>query len=152
MVQIHSSRPLNMKISPLTSTHISQITTLVDQLGYPAKLSTIKKRFQTLNKLKNHKLLIAIDGDQLLGWIHLEIVHAILYDTRVEIRALVVDQSARRSGVGKKLVLMAKQWAKKKKIKTIYLRTNIKRKGAHKFYEHIGFSKTKTSYKYEIAV
>lgn len=139
-----------MKIIRLQAKHIPQISPLIDQLGYPAKTTTFKKRFEVLNKQKNHRLLIATDKGQLLGWIHMEVVYALLYELRVEIRALVVSKHVRGLGIGKKLVLEAKRWAKKKGIKTIYLRTNIKRKAAHKFYEHIGFTKTKKSYKYEI--
>ncbi len=139
-----------MKITLLQSKHLLQLSTLVDQLGYPAKNAALKKRFRALNKHKDHRLLVAIDKGQLLGWIHMEVVYALLYELRVEIRALVVNEHARGLGIGKKLVLEAKRWAKKKGIKTIYLRTNIKRRAAHKFYEHIGFTKTKKSYKYEI--
>lgn len=138
-----------MTIVKLKVDHIKAITKLAAQLGYTATVPEMRKRISRIIKDKHHHMVVAIEGKEILGWIHLELIHSLLYEPRVEIRALVVDEGFRGKGVGKSLTNYAQGWAKKKKVKRIFLRTNIKREDAHRFYEREGFERTKTSYKYE---
>lgn len=130
--------------------HLIKVTELTNQLGYPSTLKSIQNRFIKMKKLKNRGLFVAVHNNQAVGWIDLDIIHSVLHDPRAEIRALVVDSDYRGCGIGKSLIKFSMKWARAKKVKSIFLRTNIKRKGAHRFYERENFLRTKTSYKYEI--
>lgn len=55
--------------------------------------------------------------------------------------AMIVDESFRGQGIGKKLLEEAFQTAKNRKCKKIELDSGFPREKAHKFYESIGFEK-----------
>lgn len=139
-----------MKIIRMQPKHLGEVTRLTHQLGYPSTLKSIQKRFKEMSKFKNRSLFVSMKGSIVTGWIDLDIIHSVLHDARAEIRALVVNSSYRGQGIGKSLIKHTKRWARKNKLKGIFLRTNIQRKDAHRFYERENFARTKTSYKYEI--
>ena len=57
--------------------------------------------------------------------------------------SLVVDESYRGKGIGKKLIDTAADWLKQKGEKTLRIRCNVIRDETHKFYEHLGFIEKK---------
>ena len=65
-----------------------------------------------------------------------------------EINGLVIDEKYRGKGVGKLLIEKVKQWAKEKGNDTLSLHCNVKRTGAHLFYEHLGFKEIKQQKNY----
>lgn len=130
---------------------LSAVGALSDQLGYPVELSDLIARFEIINQLTNHALFV-YEGKSITGWIHLEAVNDLIEETKVEIKALVVNQSERSKGVGSLLVKTAKEWAKTYGSNTIYLSCNIIRDRAHAFYEREGFSKVKTSHFFEMKI
>jgi GNAT superfamily N-acetyltransferase len=58
----------------------------------------------------------------------------------------VVDQSARKKGIGKGLMTAVEAWAKSRGIEQVTLHTRIDRDDARSFYEHIGYNLTATSH------
>ena len=67
---------------------------------------------------------------------------------RVEIVGLVVDEQARRTGTGRRLVAAAEDWARARGMPELFLRSNVLRTEAHPFYEQLGFLRTKTQHAY----
>lgn len=130
---------------------LSAVGALSEQLGYPVELSELTARFETLSELPNHALMVC-EGTAVTGWLHLEAVNDLIEETKVEIKALVVDQNERSKGVGSLLVKAAREWAKTYGSNTIYLSCNIIRDRAHVFYEREGFVKVKTSHFFELKI
>jgi len=52
-------------------------------------------------------------------------------------------------GLGKRLLAHACTWACARGYGRVRLRSNVAREGAHAFYEHLGFEKSKASYAFE---
>ncbi|MBW4636237.1 MAG: GNAT family N-acetyltransferase [Iphinoe sp. HA4291-MV1] len=52
---------------------------------------------------------------------------------------LVVDEGYRHSGIGRVLMQHIEQWASIVSCQGILIRSNIKRKEAHRFYEKIDY-------------
>lgn len=142
---------MNSSVRPMNRNDLSAVGALSDQLGYPVELNDLIARFETLSRLPNHALLVC-EGKVITGWIHLEAVNDLIEETKVEIKALVVDQNERSQGVGSLLVKAAREWAKTYGSNTIYLSCNIIRDRAHTFYEREGFSKVKTSHFFEMKI
>jgi GNAT superfamily N-acetyltransferase len=65
-------------------------------------------------------------------------------EPRVDVTGLVVDDAHRGTGVGRMLMARAEQWALDRGCHLVHLRTNVKRAGAHAFYERLGYRHTKT--------
>lgn len=141
-----------IKITSVQSKHTAQIAQLSAQLGYPTTTSNAAKHLRSLKRLKHHHVVVAQNGGIAVGWMHLEIVTGMLSEPRVEIQAVVVNESNRGQGIGKALMNYAKAWTKKKKVKMLYLRTNVNRNDTHRFYEREGFKLIKTSHRYEFQV
>lgn len=131
-----------MQISKMIKADLEQVTSLAAQLGYPETLEEIAARFAEVDKLSTHQLYVAKSADdKVLGWVHINIeTYTLLSDQRAMISALVVDEKHRGLGIGASLITKAEGWAKAKSIPLVKLTSNIKRSGAHRFYEKFGYS------------
>jgi len=69
----------------------------------------------------------------------------------VEILGLIVSSSARRSGIGRRLIDEAERWGKHIGAEAVSVRRNTKRTEAHVFYPALGYTKIKTQAVYEKA-
>jgi GNAT superfamily N-acetyltransferase len=127
----------------------SEVARLCVELGYPVSPAEIESRLKSILREANRFVAVA-DGSKptLLGWVAAE--HRLLLESgeRVELVGLVVDPSARRKGVGKALVAAAEGWASSMGISTIFVRSNVARDTSHRFYEGIGYERTKTQHAY----
>lgn len=130
---------------------LDSVGALSEQLGYPVEMEELRARFENISKLAHHALLVCSEME-VSGWIHLEAVSDLIEETKVEIKALVVNENMRSKGVGSALVQAAKEWAKTYGSNTIYLSCNIIRDRAHAFYEREGFTKVKTSHFFELNI
>ncbi len=140
------------KILPMSLDHLPQVTALTAQLGYPGQLKDLSARFEILRKLPSHALFVFQDKDLVLGWIHLEAVDDLIEERKVEIKAIVVDETVRGRGIGHHLIEHAKKWSLENNLKTIYLSCNTKRTQTHQFYLSKGFTQTRSSHFFEIQV
>ncbi len=141
----HSS----MKVSVMKEAQLPQVARLSDQLGYPVSLDEISHRWKRLSSNERHALFVCEETDNLIGWIHLECVEDFIEEDKVEIKAIVVDESARGKGAGRALMNAAEKWAKTYHLHTIYLNCNTIRTRTHKFYQREGFTNYKTSLFFE---
>lgn len=132
--------------------HLPQVSKLAAQLDYPVELKDLTARFEILRKLPSHGLFVLQDKDLVLGWIHLEAVDDLIEEKKVEIKAIVVDESVRGRGIGHQLIEQAKKWTLENNLKTIYLSCNTKRTQTHQFYLRKGFTQTRSSHFFEIQV
>lgn len=143
--------PMNSSVRPMNRNDLKAVGAMSNQLGYPVEMSELITRFEELLKLSHHTLMVCGE-DSVKGWIHLEVVSDLIEERKVEIKALVVDESERSKGTGSLLVKAATQWAKTYGVSTIYLSCNIIRDRAHAFYEREGFLKVKTSHFFELKI
>jgi GNAT superfamily N-acetyltransferase len=68
---------------------------------------------------------------------------------QAEIAGLVVDETARGGGIGRRLLEAAEQWARSHGCRAIRVRSNVVREGAHAFYVREGFREIKTQKVFE---
>jgi GNAT superfamily N-acetyltransferase len=96
----------------------------------------------------DNAVYVALDGDQVVGWIH-GAEHDLLEVGRLcEILGLVVETSARRSGAGRALVDVIERWAGSRGVRQISVRSNVVRSESHPFYEGLGYARVKTQHSY----
>lgn len=134
----------DIKIRKAEISDAGMLLALAEQIGYPIDLETSKKRLQQITNRKDDIFLVAEnDQKQILGFVHgLNIVELLTAKT-LRLGGLVVDETAREQGIGRKLMQTLEEWAKKNKFEIIIVPSNVKRLGAAKFYPKIGYKKEK---------
>jgi ribosomal protein S18 acetylase RimI-like enzyme len=119
------------------------IAYLASQMGKELDEKTAKERIEGFLERDNELLLIAEKGNQPLGCVSMFANYEVLSGIQAKVDIIVVDAAARGLGVGRILMNEAEKWAKEKGSKSIKLVSNVKRLESHKFYEKIGYTKTK---------
>jgi GNAT superfamily N-acetyltransferase len=119
------------------------VAMLTTELGYPATEHEIRSRYHLIMKRPDSCLFVAQAADLIVGWIHVQSMYLLECDARAEIWGLVVSETARGAGVGRRLVEAAEQWALGRGLGMMALRSNQLRTEARGFYEHLGYKVTK---------
>jgi GNAT superfamily N-acetyltransferase len=91
-------------------------------------------------------------GSEVIGWIHAAENEPLETGRRCEIMGLVIDPRHRKHGVGRLLVLAVEQWAGKRGLDQVTVRSNVTRQESHPFYERLGYTRVKTQHTYRKAV
>ncbi len=141
------------------------IARLSGQLGYPATPEEVVHRLRQIERDARHAVYVAeFTGEELpgagigaartsstsaatgpvIGWIHVQVCHALVSYPCAEIAGLVIDERHRGHGVGRVLMTHAEQWARENACREVRLRSNIIRAGAHAFYDKLGYETIKT--------
>jgi ribosomal protein S18 acetylase RimI-like enzyme len=121
------------------------VAALTTQLGYPSTEDEIRRRYDLIKDRWDARLFVAQHaGTTIVGWIHVQATYLLECDARAEIWGLVVADKARGSGVGRRLVDVAEEWALMRGLGVMAVRSNFLRTGAQGFYEHLGYTVTKT--------
>ncbi len=128
--------------------HLASVGTETDNLSYGAdtfKISTDKEsRF--IERFKNNKndiMLIALDGETIVGNAILERNKVLRYSHRAELSITVLRDFWGR-GIGKKLMSMLLDFAKEHDIEIIYLEVRSDNVRAISLYTSFGFEKIGT--------
>jgi predicted N-acetyltransferase YhbS len=139
-----------VRIRPMVETDAEVVATLAGELGYPNEAEAVRARIRAIGE--SDLVLVAVEAsDKAVGFIQARWVCIIEVGFRVEILGLVVSSSARRSGIGRRLIAEAERWAKSSNAEAILVRSNTKRIEAHLFYPTLGYKKIKTQAVYEKA-
>jgi GNAT superfamily N-acetyltransferase len=122
-----------------------RISALCLQLGYTASQEEVEQRLHRIQQEDEHAVYVArTSGEYVVGWVHVLIYHLLESPAEAEVGGLVVDENCRRWGAGRLLMGRAEEWAREKGCWAIHLRSNVIRKGAHGFYEALGYHNYKT--------
>lgn len=142
--QSQKDRP---RIRPARREDAARLAELSAQLGYPCSTQRMKSRLASLLKDRTHAVLVAeIPSGAVVAWVHVYARTLVESDLHAEIGGMVVDERFRGRRIGKALLEQAEQWARKKKLRSVYLRSNIIREAAHAFYQKAGYKKIKTQH------
>lgn len=121
------------------------VARLITQLGYPSTEDEIRRRYDLIKDRWDARLLIAQHaGTSIVGWVHVQALYLLETDARAEIFGLVVAETARGTGVGRRLMEAAEEWALLRGLSVMGLRSNYLRTEAQGFYEHLGYKVIKT--------
>jgi len=127
-----------------------RISELSEQLGYPSTIEETKNRIREVVSSTNHKAIVALENNIIVGWIHAFKSCSIESNPFVEIAGLVVDQDSRGNGVGRQLVEKVISWTLEMKIGELRVRSNIQRFESHQFYPALGFKEIKQQKVYQL--
>jgi N-acetylglutamate synthase-like GNAT family acetyltransferase len=117
-------------------------------LGYAVDAEVMRRRLEETGARETHAIFVAERQGVVVGWIEAA-ERDILVAGRVgEICGLVVAEGRRVSGVGRRLVETAEEWARGRGLSQITLRSNLIRPESHAFYERVGYTRFKTQHAY----
>jgi GNAT superfamily N-acetyltransferase len=126
-----------------------RVAELSGQLGYPSTLAQVALRFRRCSDCCDPGMLVAEDSvGRVIAWIHVVERFLLQAEPTAEICGLVVDEGARRTGVGRALGAAAERWAVAHGFSEIVVRTNVERPEAPLFYRSVGYDLAKTSRKF----
>src|SRR5438128_10466873 len=98
-----------LRIRRMAETDADVVATLAGELGYPNEVEMIRARVRAIGEA--NLLLVAVDvSDKAVGFIQAHRVCIIEVGFRVEILGLVVSSSARRGGIGGRVVEGVPGW------------------------------------------
>ncbi len=132
-------------IRPAAPADAAPLARLCSQLGYPTSVGEVQERLDHLQQYPQHRVYVAeSDAGQVVGWVHVYLCPMLLADLGAEIGGLVVEEGWRGSGIGRRLMQQAEQWAQEQGCWAMHVRSNILRERAHRFYERLGYQSIKT--------
>jgi len=122
-----------------------ELARLADELDHPTTPEQVATRFSAASEDKNYALIVAeLPSGELAGFMELVVERLIDAEPRVDVAGLVVSESRRDRGIGRALMAHAEKWAVERGCRIVHLRSNLKRAGAHAFYERLGYEHFKT--------
>jgi len=142
--------PRELHIRSAVPDDAEAIARLSGELGYPTTQADARRRLFDIKTSQNHAVMVAEDGSgSVVGWIHVFRSRRLGGEPFAELGGLVVTEALRGHGIGSRLVAEAEQWASKREIATLRIRTRTTRNDARLFYEDLGFVLTKTQVVFE---
>jgi GNAT superfamily N-acetyltransferase len=125
---------------------------LIVQLGYDITIDAARRRLVQFLDRVEHAVFVATVDERVAGVLHVCVTEALEHEPRADIRALVVDEDHRSTGIGERLVEEAERWSRNRRLSMIRVRSNVKRDRARRFYERLGYEVTKTANVFEKAL
>lgn len=146
-----------MRIRSMRAGDAGEIAALCEQLGYPSTPAQVAHRFGLLAERPESAVFVAEDEDEaaderIAGFVHVQGRLAVESDPRAEIAGLVVDAVRRGEGVGRALMAAAERWAADRGYDEVTLHSNVARERAHRFYQSLGYTITKSSHVFHKAL
>ena len=119
------------------------------ELGYACERSQMLNHIERLSRTRERIALVAEVNGLIVGWVDAYIEMHLQSDDAVVIGGLIVGDGSRGTGVGSKLCRSIEAWAAQMGVRTVRVRSQIKRTDAHGFYLRLGYSHAKTSLVFE---
>jgi GNAT superfamily N-acetyltransferase len=141
---------MQIEIRECRSVDAASIAKLSAQLGYAVPADDMGCRLNHIADDPDHTVLVAcIASGEVVGWIDVGIVFHLQSGAYCEIGGLVVAESVRSNGIGRKLVAAGEQWAASRGLMKVLVRSNAIRTDAHRFYLRENYTMAKTSAVFE---
>ncbi len=130
-----------MKIRKIRIEDLASFKTLLAQLGYDKPIEYLRNKLEHQLKEDMYEILVAEDNEVILGFVSMFFFESFVSDKCMRIKSLVIDQNARREGIGTQLMLAAEKLAYEQGCSFIELITlnHRKKDGIEHFYENLGY-------------
>lgn len=126
------------------------IASLSSQLGYPAEPDEVAGFQTSILQHNDHCIFVSQDEDGTInGWLHIFLSWRLFLPPFVELGGIVVDEACRESGIGHALLARAEEWTIQSGCTIVRIRSDIRRVSAHKFYERMGYTVSKSQQVFE---
>ena len=125
-----------LTIRPAVAADAPALARMLDQLGYPTEASEIPKRLERMGERPGTTVFVAEQRGAPVGVVTIHLFPSLHTSEPVAwLTALVVEESARGTGVGSALVQRAEEWAARHGASRLALTSALRRTEAHEFYK-----------------
>lgn len=138
-----------MAVRPTRTEDAPALAVLAGQLGYPTSSEELAARLPEVAANPDAVILVAGEGDDVQGWIHVELKRSLLAPLAAQVMGLVVDERRRSEGIGAALLAAGEAWARERGCRSMLVGTRVTRERAHRFYRRAGYDLLKTSHFFE---
>ena len=133
----------DLHIRQATAADAGTVAKLLGQLGYPTASADVPARLGRFTKNERAMVLLAERGNNVVGLATVHILSVLNRSRDVAwLTALVVDESTRGSGVGRRLVEAVEKFAHESGCERLSVTTQEHRLDARTFYVRIGLEPT----------
>jgi ribosomal protein S18 acetylase RimI-like enzyme len=144
-VDSHPAGRRTPTIRPATLADVETLAVLCGQLGYASSPEQVRRRLEQIVQDPDNAVLVAEgENGQVVGWVQVYRRELLIDDRHAELGGLVVAEGQRGQRVGQLLMEEVERWARARGCKAVYVRSNVIRERAHRFYERIGYKVIKT--------
>lgn len=138
----YKDQPIHIREVQITDMDILSLANLMTELGYETAHNEMKVRLTHIQKYGDYKTYLATMNNKVVGMIGM--TKNYYYERNgiyVRVLALVIDQGFRKLGIGKQLMKVSEEWARKIGADRILLNCGNRedRKIAQRFYKKIGY-------------
>ena len=135
---------MNIDIRDATEEDAEALSLLLEQLMHrPSKPDEIRVRLRRLAAGGVDRVVVAVADGRVVGVAGLTFAWMLHTDApTARLMSIVVDESMRGQGIGRRLVEVAVEQARAWGCDRLELTSRLERAGAHTFYESVGFSHT----------
>lgn len=123
-------------------TYLNQLCELYGAEGIKISLEDLAFRFNDFPE--EDRVLLAVEGDQLIGYAHLRVVFDPCHGQIAELAAIIVQPHRRREGYGSRLIAAAESWARQANRSHLRLRSDIVRSSGHAFFTALNYQEDST--------
>src|SRR6478672_3025265 len=111
-----------------------------EDLAHPISANYVNA-FREIENDPNNELIVALLNGKVIGTLQLTFTPSLSYQgsKRCTVESVRVDSSHRGRGVGREMMLWAIERSKSNGCISMQLTSHGDRKGAHRFYEQLGF-------------
>jgi ribosomal protein S18 acetylase RimI-like enzyme len=136
-------------VRPATLHDVQRLAELTSTLGYAVEAADLRPRVERTLVRDDTALYVAeaVTGE-VVGWILGAEQETLEMGRRCEILGLVVAETGRRRGTGRRLVAAIEAWGRRRGLGRVVVRSNIARHESHPFYERLGYGRVKTQHVY----
>ena len=150
--EVLNRRPADYTVRAARTADAVPLARLCTQLGYPCPPAAIPARLARLDRDPLARAFVVANDDDVLGLVTVHLRHTMNHDAPIaQLSLLVVDERARRTGAGRRLVLAVEEWARAQGSHRVVVNTAQHRAEAHRFYESLEYQHTGRRYMKELA-
>jgi GNAT superfamily N-acetyltransferase len=132
-----------MKLRCAALDDAADLALLCGELGYSASAEELLPRLEAVFGSVGDTLLVAEGEAGVIGFVHAQERQSLTAQRHMEVVALVVRESERGRGVGKRLIRAVLEEARRREVERVRVRSRLQRAEAHQFYLGLGFTVTK---------
>jgi len=133
-----------INVRKIEITDYPEIHTLNGELGHECSIEKVKDRIEYITENTKDVILVAQQGNEVIGYIHGSPYELLYSDSLINILAFVVKEKYRSIGIGSRLLSYLEDWAKENGYCGIRLVSRFERIDAHRFYLNHGYINRKS--------